>query len=256
MTVAIPLAAGLLGAVPVEPSREEARRWAVEELARKEYAAQRPGILQQLLDWVMEWLGKLTGTAATGQNGSLFAILAGVVLVLVVVAVLVAGRTVARARQAAEPAVFDSEGGTSRTHRDAADDAAARGDWRTAVVERFRAVVRELEERAVLAPQPGRTADEAAAEASRWLPALASGLGRAARLFDDVRYGDRPADAAGDAVLRDLHDRVRAARPAHGGGPDDGSDGGPGGGTDAGTAPGGPDGGRTAAGTGGPVVPS
>lgn len=203
----------VLAQVPLEPDRDQARQWAVEELAKREYAEQRPGALSQLLAWILEQLDRLSGLGGPGQGtGTAFALVVGVVVVLVAVAVLVTGRVVRRARQADPAPVFDGTSGTARTHRGAADEAAARGDWRTAVVERFRAVVRELEERAVLVPQPGRTADEAAAEAARWLPALDDPLRSAARLFDDVRYGDRPADAAGDAALRALDEQVVAAR--------------------------------------------
>jgi hypothetical protein len=81
------------------------------------------------------------------------------------------------------------------------------------VRERLRAIVRSLEERAVLEPRPGRTADEAASEAGAALPDCAAGLRSAALLFDDVWYGGRPAGPEGDAALRELDDRVRSARP-------------------------------------------
>ncbi|NEA03407.1 DUF4129 domain-containing protein, partial [Streptomyces sp. SID10116] len=66
---------------------------------------------------------------------------------------------------------------------------AARAHWSQAVQERMRAVVRALEERALLDPRPGRTADEAAAEAGRTLPSHTDRLRAAARAFDDVTYG-------------------------------------------------------------------
>jgi hypothetical protein len=222
--------ARLLASVPVAPDRDTARGWAVEELSKREYAAQRPSLLERFLDWLANLLDSASGATPGNGTGTTLALVVGIVVVLVAVAVLVTGRVVRRARQEQAAPVFDGEAGPARSHRANADDAAARGDWRTAVVERFRAVVRELEERAVLAPQPGRTADEAAAETSRWLPALANLLHAAARLFDDVRYGDRPADAEGDALLRRLDDDVRAARA-----------------TDPGAVP---------AGSGAPVVPS
>ncbi|NEB80458.1 DUF4129 domain-containing protein, partial [Streptomyces sp. SID14478] len=59
--------------------------------------------------------------------------------------------------------------------------------------ERMRALVRALEERALLDPRPGRTADEAATEAARPLPQHAERLHAAAREFDDVTYGGRTA---------------------------------------------------------------
>jgi hypothetical protein len=210
-------ALALRAEVPVEPTREQAQQWAVEELTRREYAEQRPGVIEQLLDWIMS---RLQVPIPTSQGtGTAFAIIVGVVLVLVVIAVLVANRALRRPRAIDPGAVFDTAGGSPTTYRDAADAAAARGDWRTAVVERFRAVVRELEERAVLVPAPGRTADEAAAEAARWLPELAAALRTGARAFDDVRYGDRDADASADAALRHLDEQVRAARPGSGADP-------------------------------------
>jgi hypothetical protein len=80
-------------------------------------------------------------------------------------------------------------------------------------VERFRTVTRELEERAVLVPQPGRTADEVASDAGAWLPGLAQQLRAGATLFDDVRYGDRPAEPGAAAALRELDNAVRRAKP-------------------------------------------
>ncbi|WP_449066361.1 DUF4129 domain-containing protein, partial [Planomonospora algeriensis] len=65
--------------------------------------------------------------------------------------------------------------------------AVGRGDQGT-----LRAVARDLEERAVVEELPGRTADELAAEAGRALPGFAGELAEAARLFDDVTYGDLP----------------------------------------------------------------
>ena len=66
----------------------------------------------------------------------------------------------------------------------------------------------------MLEPRPGRTADEAAAAAGAVVPECAADLRIAARVFDDIWYGARPADATHDALLRRLDDRVRASRPA------------------------------------------
>ena len=61
---------------------------------------------------------------------------------------------------------------------------------------------------------PGRTAGELAAEAGRALPALAAELTAAARVFDDVTYGEVPGTAEAYGILRDrLDDRLRP-RPA------------------------------------------
>ena len=73
-------------------------------------------------------------------------------------------------------------------------------------------MIRSLEERTVLAAQPGRTAVEAAAGAGVALPELREALSGAARLFDDVRYGDRTVGADADATVRELDERVRRSK--------------------------------------------
>jgi hypothetical protein len=77
-------------------------------------------------------------------------------------------------------------------YRTASARAAAAGDFHGAVLDRFRAIVRTLEQRGVLDERPGRTADEAAAEAGSVRPELALGLRRGAGAFDEVAYGGRP----------------------------------------------------------------
>ena len=102
---------------------------------------------------------------------------------------------------------------TAAEHRAAADAHAAAGAWAEAVRERLRAVVRSLEQRAVLDERAGRTADEAAADAGRALPSCAVGLRAAAVLFDEIWYGGRPAGPESYAALRDLDAQVQATRP-------------------------------------------
>ncbi len=195
--------------VPVLPDAEQGRRWARDELAGPGY--ERPGLVRRALEWLFERLQSIPVPEGSGS-----ALLAGVVL-LVVVAIVVwalvrSGGPLARRRAGDPDGVFEQRTRSAAEHRAAADRAAGAGDWRTAVVERFRAVVRDLEENAVLPEQPGRTADETARSAAVQLPAVATDLHSAARLFDDVRYGDRDASAAADATLRELDDRVRRAR--------------------------------------------
>jgi len=64
-------------------------------------------------------------------------------------------------------------------HRSLAEQAADRADWHTAVIERMRAIARELEERSVLDARAGRTATELAREAGRMLPNAVGALGAA-----------------------------------------------------------------------------
>jgi hypothetical protein len=103
---------------------------------------------------------------------------------------------------------------SARDHRQEGERLAAAGDFAGAIVESLRAVALELEERGVLVPRVGRTADELAVEASAPLPGQAAGLRDAARLFDEVRYGGRAGTLAGYRRLRDLDAAVSQARTA------------------------------------------
>lgn len=202
--------------VPVQPDRDTARGWLVEELSRAEYA-QSPSLLERLLGWLLSLFdGELPGLDVPPWQLLLGAVVA--TAVVVAVAWWVAG-PVRLARRARRPSavVLDDDARTAAQLRAAADDAAARGAWAVAVAERFRAVVRGLEERVVIDERPGRTAQEAAAAGAERLPDLAGPLHRAATLFDDVHYGDLPAGPADDALMRDLDARVQAARPASAG---------------------------------------
>ena len=199
--------------VPVDPGRDEAAEWAARELARPEYQAAQPGLVARALNWLLERLADLIGRLPQGPGGALGV---GILLTLVAAGVAYAlwrvGAVRSQGRRRVAELFADDAPRTAQDHRDAADRAAAAGDWHTAAVERFRAVVRELEQRTVLTVQPGRTADEAAAAAALALPALAGGLHHGARVFDDVRYGDRVVGREADAALRSLDDQVRQAR--------------------------------------------
>ena len=198
--------------VPVEPDRDTARALAAEELSKREYQAARPSLLARALGWLLDQVQNLPSFSGTGPRlGLLLVVL--VAVGAVVFAVQRSGGLRRQARVRAE-AVFSDPTRSATDHRSAAEAAERAEDWRTAVLERFRAVTRELEERAVLVPQPGRTADEVAADAGAWLPDLAERLRAGAELFDDVRYGDRPASAAAATTLRELDAAVRRARPA------------------------------------------
>jgi len=205
---------GLLSRVPVEPDREQARGWALRELAGREYAAQRPGLLARALDWLLQHLPKGLVGVPLWTLLVATAVLAGVVLY----AVGRAGgyRRSARLRAAG---VLAASRLTAAEHRAAADRHAAAGDHSAAVLERFRAVARELEERAVLTPQPGRTAGEVASDAAVVLPGLRGALSAGARRFDEVCYGGQPGTAQADASLRELDAAVRRARTAVDAGP-------------------------------------
>lgn len=204
----------LAASVPVTPGADEARSWLHDELLNPEYHSSR-SLLQRFLDWLGQ---QFEGVPRFGAPSLVVAaIVVGVLLVVALLAFWVAG-PVRRSRR--EPTAGALRAGDDRRTADqlraAADEAAAQGRWSLAVAERFRAIVRDLEQRTVLDERPGRTADEAGDAAAARLPELGADLRRAARRFDDVVYGDQPADAADDTWLRGLDDAVARARVSAG----------------------------------------
>lgn len=200
----------VLTAVPVEPDAATAQRWMREELLDPAYHQREP-LLQRVLDWLAEQLDQLPTLGMSHLTALL--VVVGVVLAVLLVALRVAGPVRAGARRRRAGVLHADDRRTAADLRVSADAAAAAGAWPTAVADRFRAVVRGLEERGLLDERPGRTAHEAARLAAAALPALADGLRDGGDLFDDVVYGDRPATAQDDARLRTLDAAVRAARP-------------------------------------------
>ncbi|KAA9155051.1 DUF4129 domain-containing protein [Amycolatopsis acidicola] len=186
---------------------------AAEELAKPEYRAAEPSWFQRALSWLAHRVGELfsaiSGVVPGGTLG-LLVLLAVVVLVIVVVRLRVGkvARTVRGSRE-----VFEARPRAAAEYRRAAEEAFAAGDIVAAVRERFRALVRGLEERGVLDTRSGRTADEAARDAGARLPAAREELVVAANLFDAVHYGGRPATAEDYARLAALDERVRRERP-------------------------------------------
>lgn len=174
---------------PRDPAREAARR----ELSKRMYHEDDPSLFQRALDAFWDWLGKLLNAASTATPGGTLGL---VVIILAVIAVLAAlwwRLGIPRRQPASSAALFDDRPRSAADHRATAEAHAAQGHWNQAVQERMRALVRALEERALLDVRPGRTADEAAAEAGRALPAHTDRLRTAARDFDDVTYGGRSA---------------------------------------------------------------
>ncbi|WP_037712479.1 DUF4129 domain-containing protein [Amycolatopsis sp. AA4] len=204
---------GFLADVPVDIDRDPARLRAVQELTDPNYAAAQPGLLERFWRWLGRLVSELFNALSDVPGGPLGLLLVlALLIVLIVVVRLRVGKVGRSAKTSGE--VFSGRRRTADEYRKAAEEAAARGDFADAVRDRFRALVRGMEERALLDVRSGRTADEAVAEAGRFLPDLAAELTAAARQFDDVHYGGRPGTEAGYRTLSELDGRVQRARPA------------------------------------------
>ncbi|MER6638166.1 DUF4129 domain-containing protein [Streptomyces microflavus] len=202
------------GDIPVDTPRVPAREAAESELSKPMYHENDPNFLQRGLNHFWDWVAGVFDAAAGAAPGGPAGL---VVLVLVIIGLAVALwwrlGTPQRSSRPAD-ALFENDGPRSAAqHRAAADAHAAALRWTEAVQERMRALVRSLEERALLDPRPGRTADEAAAEAGRVLPDHATRLRSAARDFDDVTYGGRTAGQPTYLALRALDTELDEAKP-------------------------------------------
>jgi len=198
---------------PVDTGRLPAREAARRELSKGAYHENDPNLLQRALDHLWTWFGDVLAAASGAAPGGMAGL---TVLLLIVIALAATLRwRLGTPQTGSRPvdALFPDGPRSTADHRAAAEAHAAAGRWNQAVQERMRAILRALEERALLDPRPGRTADEAAAEAGLALPPHAARLRAAARTFDDVTYGGRVADRTSYLGLLDLDLAVESTRP-------------------------------------------
>lgn len=201
--------------VPVVPDADTARRWAADELADPAYHGGQ-SLLDRIIAWVMDLVARIfAGGQGTGADPRVVGlVLLAVVVVVGLVALWIAGPVRRSRRGDKDRLVFDStDARTAQQMRTAAASAADRLDWHTAVLERFRAIVRSLEERALLEERAGRTAHEVAMDAGATLPQLREQLLDASVVFDEVCYGDADGSEPEYRALVELDESIVAARP-------------------------------------------
>jgi hypothetical protein len=189
----IGLWARILADVPVDVTAPDARDAANRELANPAYHAAQPSVVGRVLAWLYNHIVDLLDAAAGALPGGKEGLIALALLLLVIVIAMRWRVGALRRVHRSSPVGLDTPSQSAAELRKAADEALARGDRAQAVLQRFRAITRGLEERGVLEERAGRTVDEVAAEAGARLPEHGAGLGAAARTFDDVVYGGRTA---------------------------------------------------------------
>jgi hypothetical protein len=193
---------------PPPITRDGARDAARLEVSKPAYHHGDPSIAQRVIRWVLHRVGDALSAAAQhspGKGIGLFVIVVLLALIVTVVAI-----RVGRIRRTAS-AVGEILGETTRTaadHRVLARQYAARSQYADAVREWLRATTRELEERGVLDPRPGRTAAELCADASIALPGIADDVRLASATFERVWYGGKTATADDEQTLRRLDELI------------------------------------------------
>ena len=196
------------GRPPDPVTRDGAAAAARSEVSKRAYHRNDPSLVDRALVWILKRILKALDASARHAPGhAIGLLLLAAVVVAVVVLILVRVGTVRRSPRVND-AIFGVEQTSADDHRRRAEQFASHGQWAEAVRERLRAVARELEQRGVLDPRPGRTAAELSREAGVQLPALAGDLRAATETFDAVWYGGRTAGAADEARLRALDERI------------------------------------------------
>jgi hypothetical protein len=197
----------------LDPSPAEARKWLSDELHRSDY--HNPW-LDSALRWTFDQIAKLLDGANKLANGGLSPVVT-LLVALVTIALLVWVLPMVRR----EPVVGHPDGAvivdptiTADTYRDLAARALADGRYDAAVLEGFRAIAKDMSDRALLDDAPGLTAHEVGLELSRPFPDFAGRLAQCANLFDAVRYGHRSATKDGAAQVLRLDSELAKARPA------------------------------------------
>jgi hypothetical protein len=208
--VALVALVGRLPDPPLDPSGSEARAKLRRELLHPEYHQE--NLLQEVFNWLLRKVG--SGLDRASQAPPLSTLMA--MLIFVALALGLAW-LVSRARYTAREnderrSVLTEEAVTADELRARAAAALEAGRFEEAVVEGFRATAVRQVERGRLSDTPGATAHEVAEALAREYVALADRVHRSARLFDEVRYGDRPATREQAASVLALDDDLVVRR--------------------------------------------
>lgn len=196
------IAAGPIGRVP-------AQRLARLELARPMYHRHSlAGYIANALDRLF----RATNGATPGGWWSLVA-LAALAVISVAAITIRLGPPTRSARHGPSLHERTTSALSARELRDLADSCAAAGDASAAILHRVRAIAVALEERSVLRPDNGRTADEMAHQVAARYPVERDALTDAAAIFDRICYGDVTGTADEYGRVRALDERLAERKP-------------------------------------------
>ncbi|MCU1524995.1 MAG: hypothetical protein JWO18_1889 [Microbacteriaceae bacterium] len=200
--------------VPVDPDAHQAQDWIVTELSKPEYQAAQPTWFDRLSSAFWNWLSSLTFGTGPATQVPVLLIALGVIVAALVGAFFIFGPPRRGRRSTVTGVLFGEDDRRNAADiRRAAEDAASRGEWTTAIEEMFRSIARGLAERTIVTTNPGSTAQDFAARAAVRLPAFADALASAAAAFDEVRYLGRDGQEETYRRSASLESDLRSARP-------------------------------------------
>ncbi|MFD0556054.1 uncharacterized protein DUF4129 [Stackebrandtia endophytica] len=171
-----------------------------------------------------QWWTRLVADVADWFPGGLYGLLLAVVLVAIIVGLAIQEPALYRWRRRSKKSKpVDSEVSSDITDSDSgeavpdlpADALTARaqafmaaGDYRGAVREWLRVMVRDLIEADAITHRPGWTVTELASAGARAIPDSATLLHEAAGIFSEVWYGSREAELVTATRMRGLRDQL------------------------------------------------
>lgn len=198
--------------VPFDLGRDDAAAAARRELSNPAYHRDDEPWYSRILTWITDHLQSALDQMSSKAPGGWLGIAIAIVILVGFLAVLRMRLGPIRHNEKRVQLLFDGDSAlTSAAHRATGDEYARTGRYHDALRERMRAIVRCLEERAIFEPRQGRTADEAANDATRVLPDVAIPLHEAARTFDATWYGRHRVDASTYARMVELDATIEEA---------------------------------------------
>jgi Domain of unknown function (DUF4129) len=196
---------------PSPVTRDGAQRAAQHELSKSIYHRNSEPFPVRAVHWAGHLVDHALHSALNHSPSGGFGALALVVIAAVIVVVVIWRVGVPRRATATGAVLPAGRTVSAAEHRARSEAAAESSEWHTAVIERMRAIARELEERSVLDPRAGRTATELAREGGAILPAAEAHLTQAAEVFNDIAYGGGHGSRANLEVMIAADNAVRQA---------------------------------------------
>lgn len=175
----------------------------------------RPSLLERIIDAIGTFLQRIFAHVHLGGGGASVVVWGVVAIAVGLFAFLIARVVQAQARERSRAAdavtmLGDDEAALAR----AADDAAARGDLRTAVRLLLRATVTMLDERGEIDDEASATIGELRSEVARRGAPVATPFDEIAATFVSGIYAELPIDAPAWRRARGAYERLRAAAAA------------------------------------------
>ena len=199
--------------LPIPVGGDDAGSEAERILSGAEFQPDEPNVMDRITGWIGDRLDDLFGqlTGGGGQALGWMLLFGGVAAIGYFIFRALRGVGRGERFAAVSPHIIFEEALSLDELRAEAEEAEAAGEWKRALLARYRILVGELADRGRVEVIPGRTSGELRREVQRSSPDLAEPFGEATDLFERAWYGDEPSGAVENAHFRDLTDSMLGA---------------------------------------------